>query len=955
MNEVQGDRLINFENRHIGISTSDLTEMVAALGISSADQLVHDVIPLNILSDRMTLKLDALTEFKYLELIREKSAKNNVYRSLIGQGYYDTHTPSVIRRNIFENPGWYTQYTPYQSEISQGRLEALFNFQTMVSDLTGLPIANASLLDEGTAAGEAISMVADYYNKKNRKNPRNVCYVQDDVFVQTKAVIETRGHSQGLQIIYFSELPEVDPSEAVAVVVQYPDARGDVSMIRESLDELAENQVGLIAICDMLSLTLLKSPGELGYDVAVGNTQRFGIPMGYGGPHAAYFACKEQFKRLIPGRIIGLSKDANDKPAFRMAMQTREQHIKREKATSNICTAQALLAIMAGMYAVYHGPDNLRRIAVKIHLLASGLAAKLQQSGFQVAEHVFFDTISITVSPDDMESIRQRALEAGYNFYYTSDEIRISMDEKSIAKEISEILEIFQVEDSGDVEFAGTLNEEFLRDNEFMTHPVFHRYRSETEMMRYIKRLENKDLSLVHAMIPLGSCTMKLNAASELLPLSWAEFAGLHPFVPLDQAEGYQEIIEELGDYLCALTDLAAYSFQPNSGAQGEYTGLLIIKAYHEDRGDHKRNIVLIPSSAHGTNPASAVLAGYDVCIVNSDDHGNIDVMHLNSLLEEVGEQVAALMVTYPSTHGIFEPEILTICAGLHEVGGLVYMDGANMNAQIGYTSPGRIGADVCHLNLHKTFAIPHGGGGPGMGPVFVTEQLAPYLPTHPFEDQTGREKSIQAVASAPFSSANILLVSYGYIRMLGSRGLKNATKYAILNANYLKKVLEDHFEVLYVASNGWVGHELILDMRPFKAVGIQAEDVAKRLIDYGFHAPTLSFPVPGTLMIEPTESEDKDELDRFCEAMISIRKEIDEVTEGQYPQDNNVLVNAPHPNYLATADDWDFPYTRSKALYPVEILHEQSKFFCPVARVDNAYGDRNLVCTCPPVEEYQD
>lgn len=955
MNEVQGDRLINFENRHIGISTSDLTEMVAALGISSADQLVHDVIPLNILSDRMTLKLDALTEFKYLELIREKSAKNNVYRSLIGQGYYDTHTPSVIRRNIFENPGWYTQYTPYQSEISQGRLEALFNFQTMVSDLTGLPIANASLLDEGTAAGEAISMVADYYNKKNRKNPRNVCYVQDDVFVQTKAVIETRGHSQGLQIIYFSELPEVDPSEAVAVVVQYPDARGDVSMIRESLDELAENQVGLIAICDLLSLTLLKSPGELGYDVAVGNTQRFGIPMGYGGPHAAYFACKEQFKRLIPGRIIGLSKDANDKPAFRMAMQTREQHIKREKATSNICTAQALLAIMAGMYAVYHGPDNLRRIAVKIHLLASGLAAKLQQSGFQVAEHVFFDTISITVSPDDMESIRQRALEAGYNFYYTSDEIRISMDEKSIAKEISEILEIFQVEDSGDVEFAGTLNEEFLRDNEFMTHPVFHRYRSETEMMRYIKRLENKDLSLVHAMIPLGSCTMKLNAASELLPLSWAEFAGLHPFVPLDQAEGYQEIIEELGDYLCALTDLAAYSFQPNSGAQGEYTGLLIIKAYHEDRGDHKRNIVLIPSSAHGTNPASAVLAGYDVCIVNSDDHGNIDVMHLNSLLEEVGEQVAALMVTYPSTHGIFEPEILTICAGLHEVGGLVYMDGANMNAQIGYTSPGRIGADVCHLNLHKTFAIPHGGGGPGMGPVFVTEQLAPYLPTHPFEDQTGREKSIQAVASAPFSSANILLVSYGYIRMLGSRGLKNATKYAILNANYLKKVLEDHFEVLYVASNGWVGHELILDMRPFKAVGIQAEDVAKRLIDYGFHAPTLSFPVPGTLMIEPTESEDKDELDRFCEAMISIRKEIDEVAEGQYPQDNNVLVNAPHPNYLATADDWDFPYTRSKALYPVEILHEQSKFFCPVARVDNAYGDRNLVCTCPPVEEYQD
>lgn len=954
MNEQKGDRLINFENRHIGISTSDLSEIIHKLEVSSADQLVHDVIPLNILSDRMTLKLDALTEFQYLELIREKSSKNKVLRSLIGQGYYDTHTPSVILRNIFENPGWYTQYTPYQSEISQGRLEALFNFQTMVSDLTGLPIANASLLDEGSAAGEAISMVADFVNKKNRKNPRYVCYVHEEVFLQTQAVIETRTQSQGLIVRYFNSLEEIDPSEAVAVVIQYPDAGGDVIHIGASLQELNDAGVGLIAICDLLALTLLKSPGEQGYDVAVGSTQRFGVPMGYGGPHAAYFACKDQFKRLIPGRIIGLSRDVNGLPAFRMAMQTREQHIKREKATSNICTAQALLAIMAGMYAVYHGPNNLKRIAVKIHLLASGLSKRLKEAGYQVENQVFFDTISISIPQTESASIQKRALEAGYNFYYTSRGIQITMDEKSTAQEVSDILRIFQINRTEDMEFSGSLSEEYLRNDDFMTHPVFHRYRSETEMMRYIKRLENKDLSLVHAMIPLGSCTMKLNAATELLPLSWAEFSDLHPFVPVDQARGYQEIIHELGEYLCDLTDLSSFTFQPNSGAQGEYTGLLLIKSYHEDRNDHKRNIVLIPASAHGTNPASAVLAGYEVRIIQSDDHGNMDVMHLNSLLEEMGDQVAALMVTYPSTHGVFEPEILTICASIHEVGGLVYMDGANMNAQIGYTSPGTIGADVCHLNLHKTFAIPHGGGGPGMGPVFVNELLAPYLPSHPFLKQSGHEKAIHAVASAPYSSANILLVSYAYIRMLGARGLKNVTKYAILHANYLKKVLSEHFDILYSGPNGWVGHELILDLRPFKAVGIQAEDVAKRLIDYGFHAPTLSFPVPGTLMIEPTESEDKGELDRFCEAMIEIRGEIDEVARGDYPSHNNVLVNAPHPMYIATADDWDFPYSRTKALYPVDSLREKSKFFCPVARVDNAYGDRNLICTCPPVESYE-
>ena len=954
MNELKGDRLINFENRHIGISASDFPDILSVLDVSSADELVYEVIPQNILVDRMTLKLDALTEFQYLELIREKSRKNKVFRSLIGQGYYDTHTPSVIRRNIFENPGWYTQYTPYQSEISQGRLEALFNFQTMVSDLTGLPIANASLLDEGTAAGEAISMVADYFNKKNRKDPRTVCYVHTRVFEQTKAVIETRTQMQGLEVKYYDQFQEIDTSEAVAVVVQYPDARGDVSHIGQSLTPLTEAGIGLVAICDLLSLTLLKSPGELGYDVAVGNTQRFGVPMGYGGPHAAYFACKDHYKRLIPGRIIGLSKDAHDKPAFRMAMQTREQHIKREKATSNICTAQALLAIMAGMYAVYHGPGNLRRMAVKIHLLASGLAGKLREAGHKVEELVFFDTIDVAIAGEEVEKIRSRALQAGYNFYYHSDGIRISLDEKSTAREIHEILRIFQVSGAEEMEFAGCLDEKYLRQEEFMTHPVFHRYRSETEMMRYIKRLENKDLSLVHAMIPLGSCTMKLNAATELLPLTWPEFAGLHPFVPVDQATGYQEIIRELGEYLCALTDFSAYSFQPNSGAQGEYTGLLLIRAYHEDRGDHDRNIMLIPASAHGTNPASAVLAGYEVRIIQSDSNGNVDVSHLHTLLDELGDHVAGLMVTYPSTHGVFEPGILDICSSVHQSGGLVYMDGANMNAQIGYTSPGKIGADVCHLNLHKTFAIPHGGGGPGMGPVFVNDSLAPYLPSHPFEQQAGQEKAIKAVSSAPYSSANILLVSYAYIRMLGSRGLKNVTKYAILNANYLKKQLSDHYDILYSGSNGRVGHELILDLRPFKEAGIQAEDVAKRLIDYGFHAPTVSFPVAGTLMIEPTESEDKGELDRFCEAMIQIREEIDEVARGEYPGDNNVLINSPHPLYIATSDEWNYPYPRSKALYPVDSLREQSKFFCPVSRVDNAYGDRNLICTCPPVEAYE-
>lgn len=956
MDTIRTDQLINFENRHIGISQDELASMVKTLGVSSADQLVYDVIPFQIQSTQMTLKLDPLTEFQYLERIRSVSLKNKVLRSLIGQGYYDTHVPSVIRRNIFENPGWYTQYTPYQAEISQGRLEALFNFQTVVSDLTGLPMANASLLDEGTAAGEAVLMVTDFVNKKNRNKPRSVCYVHDQVFQQTKDVIETRTRPQGISVKYFTSLSEVEVEDAATVVIQYPDQQGDISHIGISLKELESSGVGLIAICDLLALTLLKSPGELGFDVAVGTTQRFGVPLGYGGPHAAYFACQEKFKRSIPGRIIGLSKEAHGYPAFRMALQTREQHIKREKATSNICTAQALLAVMAGMYAVYHGPKNLKRIALKIHLLASGLAGVLESNGYNVRHMSFFGTVSLAVDQEQITELRERAERAGFNFYYGDATIQVSLDEKSTSQEILDILKVFSISSDTDIEYSGRLGEEYLRRDDFLTHPVFHSYRTETEMMRYLKRLENKDLSLVHAMIPLGSCTMKLNAATEMLPLTWTEFAGIHPFVPEDQAEGYRIIIDELANYLCDITDLSACTFQPNSGAQGEYTGLLMIKAYHEDHGEGHRNIVLIPSSAHGTNPASAVLAGFDVKIIRSDEQGDIDISHLNSILEEQGENVAALMVTYPSTHGVFEDQIHTICVAVHEVGGLVYMDGANMNAQIGYTSPGVIGADVCHLNLHKTFAIPHGGGGPGMGPVCVNELLAPYIPRHHFGRQSNSSgKNIQAVSSAPYSSASILLVSYAYIRLLGARGLKNVTKYAILNANYVRAVLSDHYDILYTGREGLVGHELILDLRAFKDLGVGAEDVAKRLIDYGFHAPTLSFPVPGTLMIEPTESESKRELDRFCEAMIRIRAEIEEIERGDFDADNNVLVNAPHPLYIATADEWPYPYTRSKALYPVESLRSQTKYFSPVARVDNAYGDRNLICTCPPVDAYED
>lgn len=948
------EQLLNFEDRHIGISEKEKEEMLQTIGVSSLEDLVRRVIPDDILLSEFSFDLEALSEQEYLGMIREISLKNKVYRSLIGQGYYGTHTPSVIRRNIFENPGWYTQYTPYQAEISQGRLEALFIFQTVVSDLTGLPMANASLLDEGTAAGEAITMVVESVNRKTRTHPRMVCYVHDKIFEQTKSVIETRTRPLGIEVRYFSTAGEIDPKEAAAVILQYPDAEGDISQIDFPLESLKAEGVGMIAICDLLSLTLLKSPGSLGFDVAVGTTQRFGIPMGYGGPHAGYMACEDRFKRLLPGRIIGLSKDKNGKPAYRMALQTREQHIKREKATSNICTAQALLAIMAGMYAVFHGPDHLKALARRIQRLTTSLAHQLRQAGHEIKNREYFDTISISVSGDRIKKIRERAEEKGYNFFYPEgkSQIRISLDELSTTEEINEILSIFGAEKVSAQEGGHSLAERFLREDDFLTHPVFHSYRSETRMMRYLKSLENKDLSLVHSMIPLGSCTMKLNAATELLPLTWPEFSSLHPFVPRDQAAGYDRIIGELGSYLASVTGLSACTFQPNSGAQGEYAGLLMMRAYHKDHGGEDRDLMLIPDSAHGTNPASAVLAGYKVEIIRSDVNGSIDTDHLREILDKKGDRIAGLMVTYPSTHGVFEKEISKICRLVHDAGGLIYMDGANMNAQIGYTSPGKIGADVCHLNLHKTFAIPHGGGGPGMGPVCVNEKLKPYLPWHVF-DPADQDKGISAVSSAPYSSASILLVSYAYIRLLGAEGLKKVTQYAILNANYLRSVLSEHYPVLYTGAGGKVAHELILDLRPFREYGIEAEDVAKRLIDYGFHAPTLSFPVPGTLMVEPTESEDKKELDRFCEAMIQIRKEIDEVAEGKYSREENVLVHAPHPLYTAIADEWSYPYPRSRALLPLSGHVVTEKYFCPVARVEGAYGDRNLICTCPPVEAY--
>lgn len=944
-----------FIDRHIGPNAAELQEMLTAIGVSSLDQLIDETVPAAIRLKGDLALPDALSEFEYLRELEKIAAKNQVFRSYLGLGYYGTITPSVISRNIFQNPGWYTQYTPYQAEIAQGRLEALLNFQTMVSDMTALPIANASLLDEGTAAAEAMAMFHSVVSKKRKI--ANTYLVSDQVYPQTIDLLITRAKPLGIEVVIKAVADFALDENCFGILLQYPAGNGSVEDYRALTEEAHAKDITVTVCSDLLALALLTPPGEWGADAVVGNSQRFGVPMGYGGPHAAFFATKDEYKRLIPGRIIGVSVDSHGKRALRMALQTREQHIRREKATSNICTAQALLAIMAGMYAAYHGPKGIKAIAQRVHGSAQILAKNLQGLGYTQKNTHYFDTLFIETDAATQQAIQKAALAAGINFYYPTGAVQITLDETVLPADLNDIVAVFAKVKNANatVDFSGTLAPQIpaplQRDTEYLSHPVFNSYHTESKMMRYIKRLENRDLSLTHSMIPLGSCTMKLNAASELMPVSWPAFANLHPFIPADQAKGYQQIFDELEAYLCACTGFDACSLQPNSGAQGEYAGLLTIRAYHEANGNTHRNMALIPSSAHGTNPASAVMAGMEVVVVSCDEQGNIDVDDLRAKAEKHSANLSCLMVTYPSTHGVFETRIKEICAIIHQHGGKVYMDGANMNAQVGLTSPAEIGADVCHLNLHKTFAIPHGGGGPGMGPICVNNSLKPFLPKHALV-ATGGDQGIHAVSAAPWGSASILLISYGYVRMLGKVGVKASTEYAILNANYIKARLEGQYEVLYTGEKGRSAHELIIDLRPFKAL-VSAEDVAKRLMDYGFHAPTLSFPVAGTIMIEPTESESLDELDRFCDALLLIRKEIDEIATGDADPKSNVLSNAPHTADLVTADEWPYSYSRQKAAYPLPYLRQGFKFWPTVSRIDSAFGDRNLICTCPPLEAY--
>ncbi|MBP9703701.1 MAG: aminomethyl-transferring glycine dehydrogenase [Chitinophagales bacterium] len=947
-----------FESRHIGPRGNDITEMLKKIGNDSIDQLIDQTIPEHIRLNR-NLKLDApLTEYEYLANLRKIAAKNKVFRSYIGMGYYNTIVPSVIRRNILENPGWYTQYTPYQAEIAQGRLEALLNFQTVIAGLTGLEIANASLLDEGTAAAEAMNMFFYHKNKKDIISPK--FFVDNNCFPQTIDVLKTKAAPLGIELV-FGDFKSIQLDNTFfGVLLQYPNAEGAVYDYSDFIKTAHTHEIYVTMAADILALALLKSPGTLGADCAVGNTQRFGVPMGFGGPHAAYFATKDEFKRDIPGRIIGVSIDKYGNNALRMALQTREQHIRREKATSNICTAQALLAIMAGMYAVYHGEEGIKNIATKVHSLTCLVKNGLEKLGYKILNESFFDTITIDAS-GKIDAIKKQALDAEMNFFYGENNISIALDETSNLQDVTDIINVFanasgksngQSPDTKNV--TSSLQNNLLREDDFLSHPIFNLYHSESEMMRYIKRLENKDLSLTTSMIPLGSCTMKLNAATELFPITWPEFSAMHPFVPKDQVKGYYEILTELEKDLCEITRFDACSLQPNSGAQGEFAGLMVIRAYHIDKGDSHRKVVLIPASAHGTNPASAVMAGMKVVVIKNDALGIIDIEDLKNKAQLHKNDLSCLMVTYPSTYGVYEEAITEICNIIHENGGLVYMDGANMNAQVGLTSPAKIGADVCHLNLHKTFAIPHGGGGPGMGPICVNEKLKPFLPKHSFVE-TGGEKGINSVNSAPFGSASILLISYAYIKMLGADGCTNATKFAILNANYLKACLEKQYDVLYSGEYGKVAHEFIIDFRKWKnSIHLEVEDIAKRLMDYAFHAPTVSFPVAGTLMIEPTESESKEELDRFVEAMLSIRAEIEEIENGKADQVNNVLKNAPHILNDITSDSWSHPYTREKAAFPAPYVRDR-KFWPSVARINNTYGDRNLICVCPPIEDYVD
>ncbi|MFM2039585.1 MAG: hypothetical protein RLZZ493_174 [Bacteroidota bacterium] len=936
-----------FSSRHIGPNEAEKAEMLAAIGVKSVQELVNQTIPSQIrLGGELHID-NALSEQEYLQHITELGNKNKVFKSFIGLGYNETIVPSVILRNVLENPGWYTAYTPYQAEISQGRLEALLNFQTMVLDLTGMEIANASLLDEGTAAAEAMIMFWNARSRQETKDGVSKFFISKNVFPQTKEVVTGRALNLGIEVVEGDETSFINDGSFFGALVQYPDAYGHITDVASFIQKNQGLRVAVAA--DILSLVVLKSPGSMGADVVLGSSQRFGVPMGYGGPHAAFFAVKDEYKRNLPGRIIGVSKDADDNFALRMALQTREQHIKRDKATSNICTAQALLAVMASMYAVYHGPAGVRAIAEHVHGLASATAHGLKAAGIQIGSDSFFDTV--WVKGVNTAAIKAAAEAKGMNFRIINEsELTISFGEPHTMNDVSAILGLF---DTTSTTSNATIAAAHLRTDAILAHPTFNSHHSESKMMRYLKRLENKDLSLVHSMIPLGSCTMKLNAASELMPITNPQFANMHPFAPLDQAAGYHEMFRQLEKDLCESTGFAAMSLQPNSGAQGEYAGLMVIKAYHESRGDFQRKKMIIPSSAHGTNPASAVMAGFEVVVTGCDENGNINIEELSAVATQIGNELAGLMVTYPSTHGVYEEGIQEITTIIHNNGGQVYMDGANMNAQVGLTNPGNIGADVCHLNLHKTFAIPHGGGGPGMGPIGVAAHLAPFLPSNPLV-AAGGSSPIHAISAAPYGSALILLISYAYIKMLGAEGLRHSTEIAILNANYIAAKLKGHYEVLYSGKNGTVAHEMILDCRDFKKTAdVEVADMAKRLIDFNFHAPTVSFPVAGTLMIEPTESEDKEELDRFIEAMIKIRQEIREIENGHADKANNLLKNAPHTADCIINKNWDYPYSPQEAAYPVAYLKEW-KYWVPVRRVDNAYGDRNLVCSCPSVESYK-
>jgi glycine dehydrogenase len=952
-----------FELRHIGPRGEDVERMLGVIGVPSLDALVDEVVPRNIRSARPLNLPVGLSEHDFLQALSRLAGKNRVRRSYIGLGYYDTITPPVILRNVMENPGWYTPYTPYQAEIAQGRLESLLNFQTMVSDLTGMEVANASLLDEPTAAAEAMTLL--HRVRPKRGAARNTFLVSSRTWPQTRAVIESRAEPLGIQVRVVDPANIALDGTVFGLLLQYPDERGAVEPLAPVIARAHEAGVLVAVATDLLALTLLATPGEAGADVVVGNSQRFGVPLGYGGPHAAFFATREAYVRQVPGRIIGVSVDSSGRPAYRMALQTREQHIRREKATSNICTAQALLANMAAMYAVYHGPSGLEAIARQVRSRAASLEKALASLGFRQLNATYFDTVQIdlrSVPGVTRSTLEEPAVDAGMNFRWIDDmTATIALDETVGLDDVEAIAGVFgRVSEKvtgkpsrvavSAVE-AAAFPHGLARSSKFLRHPVFNRHHSETEMMRYIKGLERKDIGLDTSMIPLGSCTMKLNAAAEMIPVTWEAFSRIHPFAPANQAAGYAEIFHDLEQALAEITGFAAVSLQPNSGAQGELAGLLVIRAWHRSRGEGGRDVVLIPASAHGTNPASAVMAGMKVVVVATDPKGYVDVADLNAKTEAHRNDLAALMVTYPSTHGVYEESIREICAIVHEHGGQVYMDGANMNAQVGLTSPAAIGADVCHLNLHKTFAIPHGGGGPGMGPIGVAAHLAPFLPGHPLA-KTGGQQAIPAVAGAPWGSASILLISYAYIRMLGAQGVTNATRFAILNANYIKSRLERHYDVLYTNARGRVAHEMIFDLRAFKSAGVDEIDVAKRLMDYGFHAPTVSFPVPGTLMIEPTESEPVEELDRFCEAMIAIRAEIDAVATGKIDPKDNVLKNAPHTAAMVTDDEWSHPYSRREAAFPLPWVREK-KVWPAVGRIDNPYGDRNLMCTCPPVEEY--